>query len=226
MLEWLKDKTIGRIKRWSSRQFLRAAEEVNKRRFSEISKDIPEELREFNGKLKILNDNSWATHHLYRAAKDAGKYPEAFLYFFYGFELNLKHIIMSEMLMVNNLKFVEEQKGMFPTHSSTGINKIQKVGKISKLIELFCSLLGKDIEADLQLINRERNFIIHNMIKEVMSEEEIKQSFQNFFIKTNMAVSNSYRFFNRILEERPGRIISHLEKLASQKTLDSKTNSS
>ncbi len=219
MFGWLKDNTVGRFRRWKSRLFLRFIGELNKERFRERAKDIPEELREYHGLEMIMNGNSSALHNLYRKAKDSKKFQEAFLYFFYEFEVNLKHMIMSEMMMVNNLKVLENGGvELFPVYSKAKINEIQKIGKISKLIELFCSVHGKEIEKDLIGINQARNFIIHNMLKEEMSEKQIEKSFEYFFVASNSAISNAYRFFDKTMEERPRKMLEKLKKMASDQT--------
>ena len=100
MLEWLKDKTIGRIKRWFLRQYLRAIGEMYQERLRQMAKDIPEELREYHKIETLMNNNVTILHNLYKEANDKNKVQEAFLYFFYEFEINLKHMIMSEMMKI------------------------------------------------------------------------------------------------------------------------------
>lgn len=113
MLEWLNNKTFGRIKRWFLRQHLRAIGEIYQDRLRHITKDIPEELREYHKIEILMNNNVTALHNLYKEANDKNKFQEAFLYFFYEFEINLKHMIMSEMMKANIFKAIKEKKGDF-----------------------------------------------------------------------------------------------------------------
>lgn len=80
MLAWLKDRTIGRIERWLSRQFLRAVGEVYEERLRDITNDVPEELREYCEIEALMNGNVTALHNLYKEAKDKNRFREAFLY--------------------------------------------------------------------------------------------------------------------------------------------------
>lgn len=214
-MDWLEDKTIGKFRRWKSRLFLRIIGELNREHFREQAKDVPEELRAYHDSERIMNSNSTALHNLYRKAKDSKKFREAFLYFFYEFEINLKHMIMSEMMMINSMKAIElKSVNFFPVYAQDVVNGVQKIGKISKLIELFSEVHGKDIEKDLMDINQARNFIIHNMLKEEMDEEQIEKSFEYFFTATNGAISNVYGFFDKTLEERPNKTLEKIKKLA------------
>jgi len=184
----------------------------------ERAKDIPEELKEYHNLEMIMNSNSTALHNLYRKAKDSKKFQEAFLYFFYEFEINLKHMIRSEMMILNNLKVLEEQSSeLFLVYSRAEISEIQKIGKISRLIEIFCSIHGDEIKEDLIGINRNRNFIIHNMLKEEMNERQIEKSFEAFFIASNSAISNAYHFFDKTMEERPKKFLTAVERMAQQR---------
>ncbi len=222
MLEWFKDKTIGRIRRWTSRQFIRMIGELNKERLREMANDSPKELKEYNDTATLMNNNSTALHNLYKGAKDRRRFQEAFLYFFYEFEIVLKHMIMSEMMKANGLKALEEKKGeFFLVYPLKEINKIQKIGQISELIKIFCSTYGEEgekIRPDLEGINRERNFIIHNMLKKEMNEEKIKKSFEQFFARTNHYIKNSYSFFINTFDERPKTFLTALERLATRET--------
>lgn len=195
---------------------------MNKERLRERAKDIPDELREYYSLEMIMNGNSTALHNLYKKAKDGKRFQEAFLYFFYEFEINLKHMIMSEMMVVNNLKALEEQKDeLFPIYSRAEIYKVQKIGKVFKLIEVFCSVYGNEVKEDLIGLNRNRNFIIHNMLKEEMDEQQIEKSFEAFFIASNSAISNAYHFFNKTMEERPRKFLAVMEKIVEQKAQQS-----
>lgn len=165
--------------------------------------------REFKKRLDILNNNSWVVYYLYKKAYFKEKrYPEAFLYFFYSLELALKHFIMTEMMVKNTEKFFEDKKTLSLVYPLAEINGIIKIGKISKLIEMFCLLCGNKVEDDLKLINRERNFIIHNMMKERLDEKRVEKSFENFFEKTESARVNYYRFCDNFLASRPQRILN------------------
>ncbi len=214
-MDWFKDKTIGKIKRWYSRQVIRAIGELKKRQLKEISKNTPPELKKYSEIANVMNNNATVLHNLYKEAKDKNKFQEAFLYFFYEFEINLKHMIMSEMLVINHLRALETNNAnFFPIYTSEQINKIQKIGNISKLIEIFYSIFGEEIKKDLNDINKVRNFIIHNMLKNEMSEEQIKKSFEYFFTVTGYATNKSYGFFSKIMTERPKKILETAERLA------------
>ncbi len=217
MLEWLKDKTIGRIKRWFLRQYLRAIGEMYQERLRQMAKDIPEELREYHKIETLMNNNVTILHNLYKEANDKNKVQEAFLYFFYEFEINLKHMIMSEMMKINIFKALEEKKdNFFSVYSREKINSIQKIGHISELITTFCSIYGDKIKADLEGINRKRNFIIHNMLKEKMSEEQIKDSFRRFFVDARPHIKNTYGFFIKTFDERPKNFLNMFRAFTEQ----------
>lgn len=219
MLEWLKDKTIGRIRRWFLRQYLRAIGEIHQERLRQIAKDIPEELRKYHKIETSMNNNATALHNLYKEAKDKNKFQEAFLYFFYEFEINLKHMIISEMMKINILNALEEKKGeFFSVYSHEKIDSIQKIGHISELITVFCSIYGKEIEADLKGINYERNFIIHNMFKKEMSEEQIKDSFGQFFVNAKSYIKNAYGFFIKTFDKRPKNFLDMIERFVEQQS--------
>lgn len=224
MWKWLKDKTTGRMRRWVSRQFMRAMGELHQERLRERAKDVPEELKEYHALEMIMTNNGAALHNLYKEAKDGKRFQEAFLYFFYEFEINLKHMIMSEMLFRNHLKMLENVEALrenkidhFQAYTKERINKIQKVGKIGELIEVFCSIHGDEIKDSLVGINQARNFIIHNMMKEEMSEGLIKKSFEFFFTASESAIGHAYRFFNKVMEDRPKKIVETMDKILAQK---------
>ena len=216
-MNWLKDKTVGKIKRWYSRQLIRAISELKKEQLKEVSKNVPPELKKYSEIADIMNNNATALHNLYREAKDNERFQEAFLYFFYEFEINLKHMIMSEMIWINNMRALgRNDVNLFSVYLPHQINKIQKNGNISKLIKIFCSIFGEEIKKDLTNINKVRNFIIHNMLKKEMSEKQIQKSFEYFFKVTGYAINKSYSFFNKIMKERPKRIIEITKNLADQ----------
>jgi len=213
MLSWLKDKTFGKLQRWFSEKINREFQALHNERFQEMAKNLPKELVGIQQKLEILNDNSWANHHLYKRAMGEKKYQEAFQYFFFGFELNLKHLIMSEMAMKNALKTIEDKKlGIFPIYSEAQIFQVQEMGDISTLIKQFCGLYGNQASKELWQINRERNFIIHNMMKKKLTEKEIKNAFENFFVKNRDAIVKVYSFFDSLLAERPSKMLKKLEE--------------
>ena len=204
MFSWLKDKTLGRLQCWLSEKVARAYQDLHTQRLHKMAKNLPEEFVEINQKLEILNSNSWAVHHLYKKAMGNKKYPEAFLYFFYGFELNLKHLIMSEMVMKNFSKSIKDKKpDIFSVCPSAQIRGIQKEGRVAKLIQKFCDLHGSQISEELRRINSERNFIIHNMMKRKLTEREVKEAFENFFTRNRGAIVEVYKRFDTILTERP-----------------------
>jgi len=211
MFSWLRDKTFGKLQRWLSEKVNREFQELHTQRLQEMAKRLPDELVEINQKLEILNNNSWSNHHLYKEAIGNKKYQEAFQYFFFGFELNLKHLIMSEMAMVNFLKTIEDKKfHIFSVYSQAQICQIQEMGDVSILIKKFCDLYGNQVSEKLWQINRERNFIIHNMMKKKLTEKEIKEAFESFFIKNRDAIAEVYSFFDAILAERPLKILNKL----------------
>jgi len=217
MLEWLKDKTIGRIRRWFLRQYLRVVGEMHQERLRQTAKYIPKELREYHEIETLMNNNVTALHNLYKEAIDKKKFPEAFLYFFYEFEINLKHMIISEMMMINISKTLKEKNSeFFSIYSREKIYSIQKIGHISELIKIFCSIYREKIKDDLEGINRERNFIIHNMLKKEMTEEQIKISFEQFFVNAKSYIKNAYSFFISTINERPKNFLGILRKLVEQ----------
>lgn len=221
MLKFLKDNTIGRIKRWYTRQIMRVMGDLHMERLRERAKDVPEELKEYHSREMIMTNNATALHNLYKKAKDGKRFQEAFLYFFYEFEINLKHMIMSEMLFRNHLRMLEDVEALkkntinhFLVYPKEEINRIQKIGKIATLIELFCSVHGDEIKDTLTGINQARNYIIHNMLKEEMSEGAIEKSFEFFFTASSSSINKAYGFFNKIIEDRPKKMVSTMERLA------------
>jgi hypothetical protein len=221
MLEFLKDNTIGRIKLWYTRQMMRVMGDLHMERLRERAKDVPEELKEYHSREMIMTNNATALHNLYKKSKDGKKFQEAFLYFFYEFEINLKHMIMSEMLFRNHLRMLEDIEALrkntvnhFLVYPKEEINKIQKIGKIATLIELFCFVHGDEIQDSLTGINQARNYIIHNMLKEEMSEGAIEKSFEFFFTASSSAINDAYRYFNKTMEERPERMVKLIKELS------------
>lgn len=214
MFKWLNDNTIGRIKRWHSRQLMRMVGELRQKHFQESAKNVPEELKEYHSLEMLMNNNATALHNLYKKAKDTKRFQEAFLYFFYEFEINLKHMIMSEMMVKNSLEMLRQNKNdYFLAYSDNTVKNIQKIGYISELIEEFCKIYDNEIKDNLMEINRARNFIIHNMLKEKMNEEQIKKSFEYFFTVTNGQINKVSGFFLKIIKERPQKIFASIGQL-------------
>ncbi len=212
ILSWFKNKTFGRLQRWLSEKIARAYQDLHTQRLNKMARNLPEEFVEINQRLEILNNNSWAVHHLYKKAMGNKKYPEAFLYFFYGFELNLKHLIMSEMVMKNFSKSIKDKElDIFSVYPSAQIRDIQKESHVVKLIEKFCDLHGSQISKELRQINNERNFIIHNMMKKKLTERDIKEAFENFFTRNRGAIVKVYKGFDAILAGRPSKMIKKME---------------
>ena len=212
MFSWLKNKTFGQLQRWLSEKVARTYQELHTQRLQKMAKRLPEEFAEINQKLEILNSNGWANHHLYKKAIGNKKYQEAFQYFFFGFELNLKYLIMSEMAMVNFSKAIEDKNPhMFSVYSPAQICQIQEMGDVSQLIKKFCKLHGNQVSKKLWQINGERNFIIHNMLKKKLTEKDIKEAFENFFVKNRDTITKVYSFFDAILAERPSKMLKKME---------------
>ena len=206
------------MKRWYSRQVMRLVGELFKEHFQERSKDVPEELKEYHSLEMLMNNNVTALHNLYKKAKDAKRFQEAFLYFFYEFEINLKHMIMSEMMLANSLEMVKQGKNdYFLVYLKNKVMGIQKNGDISYLIKKFSKIHGNEIGENLNKINEARNFMIHNMLKEKMSEEQIKKSFEYFFTATNGQINKVSGFFLKIIGERPKKLLASLEQLKARK---------
>jgi hypothetical protein len=203
MLNWLKDKTIVRIQKWLSRLYVRAVGELTRENLQKRADDAPIELKPYFEVAALMNNNAIGLHNLYKKAKDKNKFQEAFLYFFYEFEINIKHLIMSQMVIINLFEATKKvSHDFFLIYSLESINAIQKIGQISELIKTFCLIHGEEIKTDLETINRERNFIIHNMLKNQMTEGQIRESFKHFFEKTNLSTKNTYSFFIKLFDER------------------------
>lgn len=77
MFLWLKDKTIGSLQSWLSEKIDRTYQELHTQRLQEMARNLPKELVEINKVLTILNNNSWAVHHLFKKAM--GRKHENFL---------------------------------------------------------------------------------------------------------------------------------------------------
>ena len=127
---------------------------------------------------------------------------------------------MSEMMLANAMETLKQNKleEYFLIYSKETVKRIQKIGHIADLIEKFSSVHGSEIEENLKAINDERNFIIHNMLKEEMSERQIEKSFEAFLTATNGQINKVYQFFDKTLKERPRKTLATIEKTATQKT--------
>jgi len=217
MLTWLKNKTFGRLRHWFSEQVARTYQELHTQRLQEMAKNLPRELVGINKVLTTLNNNSWAVHHLFKRARYKKRHADAFLYFFYSFELTLKHLIISEMHFRNMQKVLENLGGklnFFPVYSENEMLKILDLGPAGKVIEKFLEIFGNSMKSDLWKINDERNEIIHNMLKKEMSEIEIEQSFEEFFQKSSPTINNAFTAFDDIMAKRPKDILEKITKLS------------
>jgi len=221
MLNWLKDTTFGELQRWLSEKITRTYQKLHTERLRERAKILPPELRGINQVLATLNNNSWAVHHLFKKARSKKQYANALLYYFYSFELTLKHLIISEM----NLKNMEgtltgtNRLNFFSTYSEKEMVEILDLGPMGKVIEKFLELFPKyNHRSDLWKINSERNDIVHNMLKKEMSEADIEQSFEEFFSKTATALKNTLQEFDAIFEKRPANFLNNLTQILESKT--------
>ncbi len=217
MFSWLKDKTFGKLQYWFSERIARAYQKSHTRRLQEMAKNLPKELVEINKVLAILNNNSLAVHHLFKKAKNKNEYANAFLYFFFSFELNLKHLIISEMNSKNAeamLSNIKNSPSFFLVYSEEEILKILDLGPVGKVIKKFLEIRPSyNAKDDLWKINDERNNIIHDMLKKEMNETDIEQSFQNFFKKIYSEINNVFKEFYSILAERPTKFLEKLQSL-------------
>ena len=217
MFSWLKDKTFGKLRYWFSEKIARTYQKLHTQRLQKMIKGLPEELVKINKVLTILNNNSWAVHHLLKKALNKKQYANAFLYFFYSFELNLKHLIISEMNLKNTkvaLLNIKNSPNFFSVYSEQEILKILDLGPMGKVIQKFLNIHPNyNNKGSLWKINTERNNIIHNMLKKEMNETDIEQSFHNFFIKNNLEIKNALKEFDNILAKRPQNILEKLQEL-------------
>jgi len=189
----------------------------------EMTKNLPQELVEINKVLTTLNNNSWAVHHLFKKARRKKQHANAFLYFFYSFELTLKHLIISEMNFRNikvALENIKKGSSFFPIYNENELLKILDLGPVGKLIQKFLEIFGNNIKNDLWKINGERNDIIHNMLKREMSEVNIEQSFEKFFQKSDSAIKNAFKAFDSILAKRPENFLEKLTEALGSSTDD------
>lgn len=217
MFIWLKEKTFKRLQYWFSEQLARTYQKSHTQRLQEMAKNLPQEFLEINEVLTVLNNNSWAVYHLFKKAKNKSQYANAFLYFFYFFELNLKHLIISEMNIRNMnliLSNIESNLNFFSIYKKNELLAILDLGPAGKIIEKFLTIFPESkIKEDLWKINKERTYIIHNMLKKEMSEVNIEQSFENFFQKTEKAIKNTREEFDGILAKRPQNFLEKLTEI-------------
>jgi len=140
-----------------------------------------------------------------------------FYIFFYFFELNLKHLIISEMNIRNMnliLSNIESNLNFFSIYKKNELLAILDLGPAGKIIEKFLTIFPESkIKEDLKQINDERNYIIHNMLKKEMREVDIEQSFENFFQKTEKAIKNTLEEFDSILAKRPQNFLEKLTEI-------------
>ncbi len=221
MINWLKEKIFGRLRYWFSEQIARAYQESHTQRLQEMAKNLPQELMRINKVLAILNNNNWAVYHLFKKARNKNQHANAFLYFFYFFELNLKHLIISEMNTRNmNVALSNIKNGLnfFSLYKENELLAILDLGPTGKVIEKFLTIFPESkIKNDLWKINNERTYIIHNMLKKEMSEIDIEQSFEKFFQKSETAIKNTLKEFDSILVKRPQDLLEQLTKVMKSK---------
>lgn len=176
-------------------------------------KFLDKDIQEFLEKAKMLNDNSEAIHSFLMEAIKERDYTKAFLYFYFEFELFLKHLITSEMQLRNMFKYMKDKNDKNIPYSNTRINKIIKEEGFTLHLNEFCNLFGEEIKKDLEHINRRRHFLIHKMLKEKITKKEIEQNFKDFFKKPEnaTAMTRCYKFFLDIINSRPQKIIQKLK---------------
>ena len=210
MLSWLRNKI--------SENIARTYQELHNQRLQETSKSLPKEIMKVNEVLAVLNDNSWAIHHLFKKAKHQKQYANAFLYFLYSLELTLKHLIISEMHsknMVTAVSNIENQINFFSVYSEDRIlNILGREGTLGSLIGEFLKIFPQyKSRQDLWDINTTRNNIIHNMLKKKMSEMDIEHSFQGFFQKNDSRIGNVLKEFMNIFKKRPENLLKNIQTL-------------
>lgn len=149
------------------------------------------------------------------------QYANAFLYFFYSFELSLKHLIISEMNLKNmkagmaNIGNGKNEPNFFSLYSEKELIDILDLGPVGKVIAKFLKIFTScNFSSDLWKINDERNNIIHNMLKREMSESDIERSFEEFFQKSNSSIKNALLKFDDILAKRPKNILERLTQIS------------
>lgn len=193
---------------------------MHTQRMQKMTKNLPRELVGINKVLETLNNNSWAVHHLFKKARNKKQYANAFLYFFYSFELTLKHLIISEMNLKNMEATIASAKNglnFFSVYSEKEMTDILDLGPTGKVIKKFLEIFtGYNRRNDLWKINGERNNIIHDMLKKEMSEASIEKSFEDFFSKTASAIKNIFEEFDSIFAKRPEKFLEKLTQTLGQ----------
>lgn len=210
---------IKMIRSWLSERRARAYQKQHTKRMLERRKHLPKETLKIEDILTTLNNNSWGIHHLYKKAKNKKQFANAFLYFFYSLELNLKHLIISEMNLKNSMEMLKKRdmKNFFLIYSENEMIKILELNPTGEVIKKFLEIFPRFVaKKDLWEINKERNYIIHNMLKESMKEFEIEKSFENFFLKTSNEMKNILIEFDTIMVERPNTILRKIEDLSNK----------
>ncbi len=210
MFAWLKNK----FNYWLSERLSRTFQGLHTQRLKEVTKNLPQELFEINNVLSVLNNNNWAVYHLFKKTRNSKQYANAFLYFFYFFELNLKHLIISEMHTRNVSAMLlsgENNSNFFQVYEKEKLLKILDLGPTGKVIDKYLVIFPQtNIKNDLRKINSERTYIIHNMLKKEMSEDDVKQCFEGFFQKCKVEIGNTMKELDDILAKRPQKILDNI----------------
>lgn len=212
MFTWFKNK----FNYWLSEKMSRTFQELHTERLKQATKKLPGELAEVNKVLSVLNNNNWAVYHLFKKARNSNQYANAFLYFFYFFELNLKHLIISEM-HTRNVSVVllsgENSSNFFQVYKKEELLEILDLGPTGKVIDKYLIIFPETkIRKALRKINLERTYIIHNMLKKEMSESEVEQRFEGFFQKCRDEIKDTMKEFDDILAKRPQKILDNIPK--------------
>ncbi len=216
ILSWLKNKTLGQLQYWFSDRIARTYRNLHKQKLREMAENLPREILGINTILSTLDDNHWATYHLFKKARKKSQHAKAFLYFFYFFEISLKHLIISEMNVKNiseALSNIKDGLNFFSFYREEEISAVLDLGPTGEVIKKFLSIFpSSKIADDLWKINNERNYIIHNMLKRKMSEDDIEKSFERFFQNSGIAIKNTLRELDGILAKRPNDFLKKLKK--------------
>lgn len=214
MMNWL----LRKISYWISEKVSRKYQQLNTRRLEENRTKLPKDLQKIDEVLSTLNDNSWAVFHLFKRARKNEQNVEAFSYFIYSFELTLKHMIISEMHLRNLISPTvnNDHSDYFTLYSEEKMINVLDLGMLGKLVEEFLVLFPDfQNKENLRKIVKERNDIIHNMLKKKMSEKEIEESFKIFFKKSLKDIAACMQEFDSILAKRPKNILEDFIKLNS-----------
>jgi len=210
MFSWLKNK----FNYWLSERMSRTFQELHTQRLKAVTKKLHGELAEVNEVLSVLNNNNWTVYHLFKRARNSNQYANAFLYFFYFFELNLKHLIISEMYTRNMsimLLSGGNNSNFFQVYKKAELLEILDLGPTGKVIDKYLVIFPETkIKKDLRKINSERTYIIHNMLKREMSEADVEQCFEGFFQKCKNEIGNTMKEFDDILAKRPQKILDNI----------------